>query len=214
VARGFSRRSKSPAFEPSPRGVLARTKTGLRIAASSLIYATGYEVARRVPCRGHRIISTWALATKRQPDRLWPSRCLIWESGRPYLYIRTTRDGRVIAGGEDEDINDERKRDALIATKTKIIQEKLHAVLPNVDVAAAYAWAGSFGESGTGLPTIGPIPTMPNCYAILGFGGNGITWSMIAAQVLTGHICGPGDPDADLFSFEAKPALSRRRREP
>jgi hypothetical protein len=32
----------------SPRGVLARTKTGLGIAASSLIYAAGYEVARRV----------------------------------------------------------------------------------------------------------------------------------------------------------------------
>jgi glycine/D-amino acid oxidase-like deaminating enzyme len=197
--------------DTSPRGVLARTKTGLRIAASSLIYATGYEVARRVPCRGHRVISTWALATKRQPDRLWPSRCLIWETGRPYLYIRTTRDGRVIAGGADEDINDERNRDALIATKTKVIQKKLHGVLPNVDVTAAYAWAGSFGESGTGLPTIGPIPTMPNCYAILGFGGNGITWGMIAAQVLTGHICGPCDPDADLFSFEAKPAVRRRR---
>jgi hypothetical protein len=32
----------------SPRGVLARTKTGLGIAASSLIYAAGYEVTRRV----------------------------------------------------------------------------------------------------------------------------------------------------------------------
>ena len=30
---------------------------------------------------------------------------------------------------------------------------------------------------------------------------NGITFSMMAAQILRGHICGQGDADADLFSF-------------
>ena len=32
----------------------------------------------------------------------WPDRCLIWETRRPYLYLRTTAEGRVITGGEDE----------------------------------------------------------------------------------------------------------------
>jgi glycine/D-amino acid oxidase-like deaminating enzyme len=146
--------------DTSPRGVLARTKTGLRIAASSLIYATGYEVARRVPCRGHRIISTWALATKRQPDRLWPSRCLIWETGQPYVYIRSTRDGRVIAGGEDEDIKDERKRDALIATKTRKLQcwrsQQLRAIEGsrprNLSSAGTFGIFRAFCESLAGIP--------------------------------------------------------------
>jgi len=42
---------------------------------------------------------------------------------------------------------------------------------------------------------------MPQCYAAMGYGGNGITFSMMAAQMLRGMITGEGDPDADLVSF-------------
>jgi glycine/D-amino acid oxidase-like deaminating enzyme len=38
---------------------------------------------------------------------------LIWEASEPYLYLRTTEDGRVICGGEDEDFADTEKRDSL-----------------------------------------------------------------------------------------------------
>jgi len=53
----------------------------------------------------------------------------------------------------------------------------------------------------TGLPSIGAIPGKQNCYAVLGFGGNGITFAMIAAEVLREAIAGRADPDADLFAF-------------
>ena len=74
----------------------------------------------RTACRsaGHKIISTWAIATVPQPRRLWPEQCMIWEASDPYLYLRTTPDGRVICGGEDEEFSDEEKRDALLARKT------------------------------------------------------------------------------------------------
>ena len=42
---------------------------------------------------------------------------------------------------------------------------------------------------------------MPNCYAAMGYGGNGITFSMMAAQILRGLITGVGDADSDLVSF-------------
>lgn len=42
---------------------------------------------------------------------------------------------------------------------------------------------------------------MPNCYAAMGYGGNGITFSMMAAQMLRGLITGTGDPDSDLVGF-------------
>jgi glycine/D-amino acid oxidase-like deaminating enzyme len=38
----------------------------------------------------------------------------------------------------------------------------------------------------------------------MGYGGNGITFSMMAAQVLRGLITGVGDPDADLVSFRRR----------
>ena len=57
-------------------------------------------------------------------------------------------------------------------------------LLPRIDVSADYAWAGTFGESETGLPSIGPMPGMPNCHAVLGYGGNGLTFGMVAAQLI------------------------------
>jgi glycine/D-amino acid oxidase-like deaminating enzyme len=42
----------------------------------------------------------------------------------------------------------------------------------------------------------------PSCFAVLGFGGNGITFAMIAAQLLRGYLRGPRDPDSDLFAFK------------
>ncbi|WP_293839446.1 FAD-binding oxidoreductase [Sphingopyxis sp.] len=110
----------------------------------------------------------------------------------------------MICGGEDEEISDADERDAKIADKTAALSRKLGALLPMIDATPVHAWAGSFGDSKTGTPTIGRIPRMPNCYAAMGYGGNGITFSMMAAQMLRALICGDGDPDADLVSFSRK----------
>jgi glycine/D-amino acid oxidase-like deaminating enzyme len=187
---------------PSPRQVTARTRNGFAFKAAALVYASGYELPRLVPRAGHRVASTWAMATAPQPDRLWRSRCLIWEASDPYLYIRTTRDCRVMIGGEDEDFADAVSRDALIDKKTAALERKLHALFPDLDARAEFAWAGSFGVSRTGLPTIGRLRGRANCFAVLGFGGNGITFGMIAAQLLRGYLRGPRDPDSDLFAFK------------
>jgi glycine/D-amino acid oxidase-like deaminating enzyme len=82
------------------------------------------------------------------------------------------------------------------------LKRKLHALFGALDASAEFAWAGSFGDSRSGLPTIGPLRGKPNCFAVLGFGGNGITFAMIAAQVVRGYLRGPRDPDRDLFGFK------------
>ena len=71
----------------------------------------------------------------------------------------------------------------------------------SLDTAAEFRWAACFGSSETGLPTIGEVPGMARCYAALGYGGNGITFSMLAAQLIQRSISGAGDPDSDLFAF-------------
>jgi glycine/D-amino acid oxidase-like deaminating enzyme len=174
---------------------------GRAIRAGAVIFATGYELAKFIKPKGYKIASTWAYATRIQKENLWPSRCLIWEAADPYLYARTDAAGRVIVGGEDEKFADEATRDRLLPEKVAAIERKLARLMPKIDPTPAYAWCGSFGGSPTGLPLIGPVPRHPNCYAVLGFGGNGITFSAIAAQVLQRQLCGLQDPDADLFRF-------------
>ena len=187
--------------EASTSGVTAATKDGPEINAKSLVFATGYEMAKRVPKKGNKIISTWVIATKPQPRKIWPTGCIIWEANDPYLYIRTTPEGHVICGGEDAEIADANERDALNEAKTATLVRKLGKLLPMIDAEADFSWSGSFGDSKTGTPTIGPVPKMPNCYSAMGYGGNGITFSMMAGQMLRGMIAGTGDPDSDLVSF-------------
>ena len=187
--------------QPSQGGVTLASDDGIEMTARALVFATGYELAHGIPSAGHKRTSTWAFATKPQPDAVWPNRELIWEAADPYLYIRTTVDGRVIVGGEDEDIDDEALRDALLPAKIEALQVKAKALLPMLDVTADFRWTGTFGESEGGLPSIGAVPEMPGCYAVLGYGGNGITFAMIAAQILAAELCGDRDPDAELFAF-------------
>jgi glycine/D-amino acid oxidase-like deaminating enzyme len=188
-------------LDAKKNGVTATTDKGRRIHCRHLVFATGYELPNQVPRKGHKIISTWAIATVAQSRRLWPEQCMIWEAAQPYLYLRTTPHGHVICGGEDEDFSDERERDALLKSKTETLKRKLSRLLPGLDTTVEFAWTGTFGQTATGLPTVGQIPTLPNCWVALGYGGNGITYAQIAADVITGALTGRPDVDADLYDF-------------
>ena len=66
---------------------------------------------------------------------------------------------------------------------------------------AEFAWAGSFGTTKTGLPYIGKVPRHPRIHAVMGYGGNGITFSQIASEIVTSAITGDDDSDYGLFAF-------------
>jgi glycine/D-amino acid oxidase-like deaminating enzyme len=214
LASGFLRRAQqlgARLFAPheiadiqsGKRAALAVTKDGFTIESHQIVLCTGYELPKIVPTHGHSIASTWVIATKPQPKHLWPSECFIWEAKDPYLYVRATIDGRIVCGGEDEEFTDESRRDAKLAAKARTLEKKLAKLLPKVDSRAQFAWTASFGQSDTGLPSIGQIPGHPRCYAVLGYGGNGITFSMLAAQLISASIGKRRDPDAGLFAFRS-----------
>jgi glycine/D-amino acid oxidase-like deaminating enzyme len=188
--------------DQSQARVRLESRDGRVVFARHAVFCTGYELIECVRPKGFKIISTWVLATKRQPRALWPNKSLIWEAADPYLYLRTTADGRAIVGGEDEPFADEEKRDLATPQKIAAIMKKASRLLPAVDFNAAFQWTGSFGESPNGIPAIGPIRGMPRCYAVLGFGGNGITFSMLAAQLVSRAIQGIKDPDRSLFLLD------------
>ncbi|TIW72146.1 MAG: FAD-binding oxidoreductase, partial [Mesorhizobium sp.] len=183
--------------------VVVKAGGGPTITARHLVLATGYEFTDIIPATAHSIVSTWAIATARQPKDIWPGAALLWEASEPYLYIRTTADGRVICGGEDEDFTDEEHRDALIAKKSKRLAAKLGRLLPKLDTRPEFSWTGSFGTTTSGLPYIGALPRHPHIHAVMGYGGNGITFSQIASELVSSAIDGLEDVDSDLFAFPA-----------
>ena len=183
-----------------PDGVTLLTDAGHAVRAKAVVFCCGYEFPRGVPTPGAKVISTWAMASKpRQRCPAWLRETLVWEASDPYLYFRMGGDGRLIVGGEDEATPDAHVDKAKLKRKCAAIAAKLKRLLPEVAFEIDYSWAGAFGESATGLPSIAPVPDMDHAWAVMGFGGNGITYSVIASQVVSAALRGGADPDADLY---------------
>jgi glycine/D-amino acid oxidase-like deaminating enzyme len=187
---------------PSRTGVTLETATGHRVSASRLVVATGYETEPYLKDGLAQLVSTYALVTE-PLSRLqgWPGKRLIWETARPYAYLRPTTDHRVIIGGYDEPFRDPARRDALLKRKQALLERRLRQLLPSLKAETAYAWTGTFAETPDGLPYIGTHPNVHRTFFALGYGGNGITYSLIAAEIFRDLYCEGTCRDADLFSF-------------
>lgn len=178
------------------------TNKGQILQARNVVFCTGYEFLDAVANQGHRIVSTWALATRpHHPRPRWLKDYILWEASDPYLYFRSTPDGRIIVGGEDEESPVAFQDPVKLASKTRVLREKLGDLLKIPIEDPDYQWAAAFGVTADGLPMIGAVPGLQNVYAAMGYGGNGITFSQIAAEIVSAAILGHDDPDSQLFAF-------------
>jgi len=146
-----------------PGRVHLQTDTDHMIHADWVVVATGYETPKQFAevARLTSIASTFAIATSQSAGEPWPGRALLWEIADPYLYARTTIDGRVIVGGEDVPIRSPAARDRLLSHKTEVLLEKLRELIPTWRGEVEFAWAGSFAQTDDGLPLIGEHPKWP-----------------------------------------------------
>lgn len=177
------------------------------VQAAKTVFATGYESQRYLKKPVAKLISTYALVSEPiAREMMWPSECLIWESAHPYLYLRTTsgdqNSRRIIVGGEDERFQNALVRDKLIPRKTDSLVRKFRKLFPRIELEVAFAWAGTFGETKDGLAYIGDTGELPGAYFALGYGGNGITYSMLAAEIIRDAILGRNNAQAELFRFD------------
>ena len=181
---------------------LVTTKTGQKIKAQKIIYAIGYESAHLIKEKFVDLKSTFAMVSEideKGSEKL--NNTLFWNTSDPYLYMRTTSDGRVLIGGGDEDFRDPEKRDAIIDKKEKEILGDLKDLLPNYHFYTDFTWAGTFGETKDGLPYIGEHKDFPNSYFVLGFGGNGITFSVTGMEMASAFMKNKNHPLTEYFKF-------------
>lgn len=185
-------------------GVVIKTAAGHVIRARKLIYANGYEAVKYVDKKIVNLQSTYAVCTEQMiPSEMkMDTDTLMWNTAHPYLYMRTTGDNRILIGGRDEKFADPRKRDALIDKKTRQLAKDFKKLFPAACFKSEFSWAGTFGSTRDGLPFIGNYKKMPNSYFALGFGGNGITFSLIAAEILSNELIGKTNPGQTIFSFD------------
>ncbi len=182
--------------------VRLKTSDGCIIKCRKLVIACGYESQRYIPKKMEQFLSTYTIASEPiRKDELWFKNSLIWETARPYLYLRTTKDHRIIIGGKDEPFSNPDKRDAMLNSKARQLETAFKKLFPSIPFKTDFKWAGTFASTKDGLPFIGSINRRPNTYFALGYGGNGITFSVIAANLIRDTILGRNNPDALIFSF-------------
>jgi glycine/D-amino acid oxidase-like deaminating enzyme len=178
------------------------SKKGYRLRCKRAVFATGYATQAMKRNPNAVLSSSSVIVTNRVGALLgWPGACLIWETARPYLYIRTCPEGRIIVGGLDEPHLDPPKRDATILGKRDQLLQKVQELFPQIPLRAEYYWSGTFCGTHDGLPLFGEQDEYPNCLFSLGYGGNGTVYSTIGGQIITDLIIKGSHPDAELFSF-------------
>jgi glycine/D-amino acid oxidase-like deaminating enzyme len=179
------------------------TDRGVRVRCRHLVIAAGYESQRWLPRRVAHNHSSYALVT--EPLDTLPfdlEHQVIWESARPYLYMRATEDRRLLIGGEDDKLDIAVKRDAALPGKARKLMKRLHKLAPDRTFEIGFSWAGTFAETTDGLPYIGtPADGDPRVRFAMAYGGNGITYSVIAAGLIRDSVLGRHNPRAALFGF-------------
>lgn len=204
VGRGAVLLSRTPAVEVryESSGPLVATDRGA-IRANWVVYAMGYELPAPLRKGLVALHSTYALVSEPLEDLgAWRGGCIVWETARPYSYMRATADGRVMIGGADVPFKDAAARDRLMPARSRLLEKRLRQWLPGVEIETAFVWAGTFGESPDSLPYIGPWANCPQALFALGYGANGITFGAVAARIITELCSGRPSPDAELFRLD------------
>ena len=204
--RGLKVYDRTPAIsiKHDRNGIKVKTQDKFIIKAKKIVYATGYEVVEHISKPIVTLTSTYAIASEsfNTQQHFGKRDTIMWNTAKPYLYLRTTTDNRIIIGGRDEEFFSHTKRDELLPSKTKQLQKDFQKIFPSIPFKPEFSWAGVFGSTNDGLPYIGAYKKMRNSYFSLGFGGNGITFSQVAGEIIADLIKGRKNKDAVLFSFD------------
>jgi glycine/D-amino acid oxidase-like deaminating enzyme len=189
-------------IEHTKHRVLLVTASNLTIKAKKLVIACGYESLQYIPKKIADINSTYAMVSEPVADELfWHKNSLIWETAIPYMYFRVVSENRILIGGRDDPFHRPHILPSVISRKTEMLKKAFLKKMPHIPLVPDFSWAGAFASTKDGLPYIGSIAERPNTFFALGFGGNGITFSVIAAQIIHDLILNKKNSNANIFRF-------------
>jgi len=196
-------------------GVRLYASTG-QLDARQVVIATGYATRYFRPLAGRfKMRHTYVLAT---PPLSWRTRrviglgdVMLWDTERPYHYVRWTDDHRLLLGGADRPVKPGARHTAQFAAATSELREYFETVFPIKDLPIDFAWEGLFAMTPDGLPYIGAHRRYPRHMFALGYGGNGMTFAALAARILVEQWRGIPSPDHDLFAFNRSRAAAGGR---
>ena len=186
-------------FDQRENLMVVSTKTGHAIRARHVIFAAGYEGIDLKQEKMVSFTSTYTVTTKPVDLATWYNRTLIWETARPYIYMRTTADNRIIIGGLDDSTTYPEDRDSKLKHKAELLIQECNKRFPDIHAEAAYANAAFYGGTVDGLPIVGMYDEYPNSYFLFAFGDNGTVYSQMLSKIITEEIIQGNNKDLLLY---------------
>lgn len=188
--------------------VECRTNNNFKIKADTVIFTSGFDTLKYLQDSPAEVYKTFTIVSKpvkalSQADISFTAK----DTSEPYHYLRFTPNGRVIYGGEDVKFSEkltDRKYLANVANdRYRRLFNSMQKTLYNIDdIAIEYAFNGTFVNTKDRLPIIDEMPGLPNCFCNLGFGTNGILYSVIGADMLKDAIKGLYTKEMNMFKAQ------------
>jgi glycine/D-amino acid oxidase-like deaminating enzyme len=189
-------------YDYGKRNVNIKTDRHHNIRARYLVFANGYEAVEMIDKQLANIRVTYASIGEPLHDKTtWYEDALLWETRRPYNYLRIVDGNRYLIGGCDVDYNENALSSKQVATKSFALQKDFKRWFPTLQFKPDFTWCGAFAETHDSLPYIGSVKKFPRSCFSLGYGGNGILFTVIAANAITQMIQGKKYRYEKLFGF-------------
>lgn len=183
-------------------GVELTSAEGHLIKGQQVIFCTGFEATNMLKEKVAKLIFTWVTISEegiKLSDKL--QNTLVWDTNDPYLYMRSTDDGRLLVGGEDSNYRMSQLNTKTKERKSKKLVASLEKIMGDVEFIEDHNWGGVFGKTKDGLPYIGKSPEYQNALFVLGFGGNGITFSIQAMEIIIDMLQGKPNQLSQFYRF-------------
>jgi glycine/D-amino acid oxidase-like deaminating enzyme len=185
-------------------GVLINTTYGYKVKGKIVIVATGYNTKLFSNRNFGTKTTTFNIATKPVSDFSgWHMRALIRDNNLPYNYYRTTQDNRIIIGGEDIRFVPDIFNEKAAKKKYDILEQRLKFMFKNIkDIEIDYKYCGAFASTKDNLGFLGKDPHNDKLWYCLGYGANGVLFSMLGGMMLSNLYLGKRNDDLSLFAVD------------
>ena len=195
-------RTNITSIQKQKRQLTANTENKFVIRANHIIHCSGYESTETLTEKIVDLKSTYVIASEALSEIPHAFKnAIFWDTSKPYYYFRVTADNRIIMGGCDEEFKDPAKRDKLLPKKEQILLKQFQKKFPDINFKIDYSWAGTFGETKDALPYFGKPNPEKNEHYVLGFGGNGITFSIVGMNSILDSINNKKNRDLEYYKF-------------
>lgn len=185
--------------------VECKTNNNFKIKADKLIFASGIETLKYLESSPAELYKKFTIVTK-PIDRLknFNTNFTARDSLEPSHILRFAPNNRIIYSGEEVKFSDRfldnKYLNNVSSDKYKKLYNNLQKTLYNIDeIPIEFAFNSTVANTKDYLPIIDEIPNMPNAFCNLGFGQNGILYSVIGADMLRNAIKGLYTKDMNML---------------